>query len=100
MRRSFAWSRVGTCPVVKTTVARTVTHTILGAMADTVIHLSLRKPAPTKPKPKKAEANKKRRKMSRPRLLLKNNKRMKVLSSISQIMTSRHPRVPLWRIIL
>ncbi|KAI7855093.1 hypothetical protein BDC45DRAFT_544974 [Circinella umbellata] len=32
MRKSFAWSRVGTRPVVKTSVARAVTHTVLGAI--------------------------------------------------------------------
>ncbi|KAG1371810.1 hypothetical protein G6F61_011598 [Rhizopus arrhizus] len=49
MRRSFAWSRVGTRPVVKNTT-------------DAVIHLSLRKPAPPKPKPKKAKTNKRKKK--------------------------------------
>ncbi|KAG1301740.1 hypothetical protein G6F64_011534 [Rhizopus arrhizus] len=63
MRRSFAWSRVGTRPVVKTPVTRAVTHTVLGAItADAVIHLSLRKPAPPKPKPKKAKTNKRKKK--------------------------------------
>ncbi|EIE79873.1 hypothetical protein G6F46_011946 [Rhizopus delemar] len=63
MRRSFAWSRVGTRPVVKTPVTRAVTHTVLDAItADTVIHLSLRKPAPPKPKPKKAKTNKRKKK--------------------------------------
>ncbi|CEP19195.1 hypothetical protein [Parasitella parasitica] len=51
MRRSFVWSRVGTRPVVKTPVTRAVIHIVLGAItADIVIYLSLRKPAPPKPK--------------------------------------------------
>ncbi|KAG1469897.1 hypothetical protein G6F56_002991 [Rhizopus delemar] len=63
MRRSFAWSPVGSRPVVKTPVTRVVAHTILGAItADTVIHVSLRKPAPSAPKPKKAKANKRKKK--------------------------------------
>ncbi|KAI8880738.1 hypothetical protein K501DRAFT_190679 [Backusella circina FSU 941] len=63
MRRSFAWSPVGSRHVVKTPVTRAVTHTILGAItADTVIHISLRKPAPLTPKPKKAKTNKRKKK--------------------------------------
>jgi hypothetical protein len=63
MKRSFVWSRVGTCPVVKTPVTRTVTHAILGAVTvNTVVHLSLRKPAPPKPKPRKVETNKGKKK--------------------------------------
>jgi transposase len=63
MRRNFAWSLVGSRPVVKTPVTRAVTHTVLGAItADTVIHVSLRKPAPPAPKPKKAKTNKRKKK--------------------------------------
>ena len=54
---------VGTHPVVKVPVTRVVTCTVLGAITgDTVIHLSLKKPALPKPKPKEAKTNKRKKK--------------------------------------
>ncbi|KAI7850996.1 hypothetical protein BDC45DRAFT_559718 [Circinella umbellata] len=54
---------VGTHLVVKVPVTRVVTYTVLGAITgDTVIHLSLRKPALPKPKPKEAKTNKRKKK--------------------------------------
>jgi transposase len=63
MRKNYAWGPVGTRHVVKTPVTRAVTHTVLGAVtADTVIHVSLRKPPPPTPRPKKRMTNKRKKK--------------------------------------